>query len=383
MKINFRKPKYVIPALVLLPILWLGWNVIGMFDFTVEEEKVVRIEGEVNSDIPDPNLEQLAMKSKYQNMIEDFGRIKDHAAVQVLNDEEENPDLLSESLYSDKEIAKLDSMNEANNQKMAQLEALQKQVDEQMRNEPSNNNQEQQTADDKTNELMAQVELLQRLASGEEIKTPEQLAKEEEERKRKEEEQRLREEIAKENAPKQVVKADAINKEHFNTVGKKADESTLIKAMLDENIKVVDGSRIRIRLMDDVVLNETVLRKGTYLYATITGFGAQRVRASVKSILVDDELINVSLDLFDNDGMEGFYVPASTFRDLAKEAAGSALGQNININSSSSEQNLETFAFQTLQNVYQSATTAISGNIKKNKAKLKYNTVVYLINDKK
>ena len=35
---------------------------------------------------------------------------------------------------------------------------------------------------------------------------------------------------------------------------------------------------------------------------------------------------------------------------------------------------------QSLQNMYNSATSAISSNIRKNKAKIKYNTIVYLIN---
>jgi hypothetical protein len=37
-------------------------------------------------------------------------------------------------------------------------------------------------------------------------------------------------------------------------------------------------------------------------------------------------------------------------------------------------------ALQALQNMYQSASSAISGNIRKNRAKIKYNTIVYLIN---
>ena len=40
----------------------------------------------------------------------------------------------------------------------------------------------------------------------------------------------------------------------------------------------------------------------------------------------------------------------------------------------------EAIALQSLQNMYNSATSAISSNIRKNKAKIKYNTIVYLIN---
>ena len=40
----------------------------------------------------------------------------------------------------------------------------------------------------------------------------------------------------------------------------------------------------------------------------------------------------------------------------------------------------EIIALQALQNMYQSASSAVSKNIRKNKAKIKYNTIVYLIN---
>ena len=40
--------------------------------------------------------------------------------------------------------------------------------------------------------------------------------------------------------------------------------------------------------------------------------GQQRVKATITSILVGDKFINVKLSVFDNDGMEGFYVPESS-----------------------------------------------------------------------
>ena len=85
-----------------------------------------------------------------------------------------------------------------------------------------------------------------------------------------------------------------------------------------KTIKAVDGSRVRLRLLDDVEINETVVPKGSYLYATMSGFGNQRVKGSVKSILVDDELVKVSLSLYDTDGLEGLYVPGSTFRETRR-----------------------------------------------------------------
>lgn len=61
-------------------------------------------------------------------------------------------------------------------------------------------------------------------------------------------------------------------------------------------------------------------------------------------------------------------------------------GQQIQFNQNGSGMSggidAENIALQAIQNVYQAASSAISGNLRKNKAKIKYNTIVYLINSK-
>ncbi len=66
-----------------------------------------------------------------------------------------------------------------------------------------------------------------------------------------------------------------------------------------------------------------------------------------------------------------------------KEAGANTVQQNISLESESgygSGISGEAIALQALQNMYNSATSAVSANIRKNKAKIKYNTIVYLIN---
>ncbi len=160
-------------------------------------------------------------------------------------------------------------------------------------------------------------------------------------------------------------------------------EAKLIRAMWDQTTKATEGTRLRFKLLDDVTVSGTKLRKGTYIYGTVSGFGQQRVRATITSILAGDKFITVKLSVFDNDGMEGFYVPESAFRDFVKDAGSSTVQQNISFESENgygSGISGEAIALQALQNMYNSATSAISSNIRKNKAKIKYNTIVYLIN---
>ncbi len=89
--------------------------------------------------------------------------------------------------------------------------------------------------------------------------------------------------------------------DYFNTLAVNEKEPTLIKAIIDENVKAVDGSRVRLRLLDDVEIGEMIVKKAQYLYATMSGFSSQRVKGTVKSVLVDDEIVKINLSLYDTD----------------------------------------------------------------------------------
>ncbi|EJW92453.1 conjugate transposon protein TraM, partial [gut metagenome] len=138
---------------------------------------------------------------------------------------------------------------------------------------------------------------------------------------------RVRQEEKERNRPKLVIKSGDTNAEKFHTVTSPDDaaEAKLIRAMIDQTTKAKEGTRLRFKLLDDITVSNTKLKKGTYLYGTVSGFGQQRVKATITSILVGDKFINVKLSVFDNDGMEGFYVPESSFREFMKDASSSAV----------------------------------------------------------
>ena len=180
----------------------------------------------------------------------------------------------------------------------------------------------------------------------------------------------------------EVVKKVKVTSDYFNTLTQNEHEPKLIKAIIDEDVKATDGSRVRLRLLDDIEIGETVVKKGSYLYATMSGFGSQRVKGSINSILVDDELIKVSLSLYDTDGLEGLYVPGSQFRETTKDVASGAMQNNMNIDQTGANSSLSQWGLQAVTNAYQKTSNAISKAIKKNKVKLKYGTFVYLVNGK-
>ena len=181
-----------------------------------------------------------------------------------------------------------------------------------------------------------------------------------------------------------VVKKVKTTSDYFNTIADADAEPNLIKAIIDENIKAVDGSRVRLRLLDDIEINEVVVPKGSYIYATMSGFGSQRVKGNVKSILIHDELIKVNLSIYDTDGLEGLYVPGSSFRETTKDVASGAMSNTSSLTSSSTTAGnaLVQWGNQAISNAVQKTSNALGKAIKKNSAKLKYGTFVYLINGK-
>jgi conjugative transposon TraM protein len=189
-------------------------------------------------------------------------------------------------------------------------------------------------------------------------------------------------EMPEEIPPVEVVRLQNVAANHFNTVGgaRQTQRNAPIMAILDETITVVSGSRVRIRLLDDITVGEHTLRRGQYLFGNVSGFTAQRVRVNVNSLLIDNELVVVDLAVFDNDGQEGFFVPASRFRDATRQIGAGAANQRITIQNSTDQ--LEAMLFQTLQQATQTAGAAVQGAIRQNRATLKYGTHVYLINSR-
>ena len=87
-----------------------------------------------------------------------------------------------------------------------------------------------------------------------------------------------------EDKAQEVVKKVKVTSDYFNTLTQNEHEPKLIKAIIDEDVKATDGSRVRLRLLDDIEIGETMVKKGSYLYATMSGFGSQRVKGSINSI---------------------------------------------------------------------------------------------------
>lgn len=402
-KINFKQPKYILPLVIFLPLVFLGYTLSQLFGGNDDEKKEGVVTDNINMTLPDARNE--GMGNKMDEMSKRFSEDGAYTAIGALGDEKEQQDS-TQSGYQEHELNQIDAENAKREQKQKELEDLERSLAESRKHinsysgrgsggsgSSSFGGSRGTSRQDELDDYARELEYIQNRsrerqrvmedvfgtgssnnqpkagsASGENASMAQQ--NDSTSSKKKEEEK-----------AEVVQKVSDPNADKFNTIDQQQQaDAPLIKAMIDKTTKAHEGTRLRFKLLDDVVIKNTTLKKGTYLYGTVTGFGQQRVMATITSILIGDMFVKVNLSVFDNDGMEGFYVPESAFRDMMKDAGAQAMQSNISFESDGYGLSGEALALQALQNMYQSASSAISGNIRKNKARIKYNTIVYLVN---
>ena len=386
-RLNLRQPKYIFPLVIFLPLLGLIYFGMETFKGNGKTAKNV-VTDSINMSLPDARGE--GMDSKMTAMNKHFAEGGAFTAVDGIGDEYEQKDTTG-SGYNDQERQRIEAVNA---ERLRQMKAEQDLRERQQANMNRINGygSSGRSQQEDLNSYARELDRIQNRS----MERQRQYQAEQERRDKEEEaeERRQRQEMIdaltgntkkknkKEEKAEIVEKVKDDNSEKFNTVASTENvDEPLIKAMIDRTTKAREGTRLRFKLLDDVTVKGIRLKKGSYLYGIVTGFGQQRVMANITSILVGNKFIKVNLSVFDNDGMEGFYVPESTFREMVKDAGSNVAAQNIQFDvNGSGGLSPEIIALQALQNMYQSASSAVSKNIRKNKAKIKYNTIVYLIN---
>ena len=400
-KIDLRQGKYWFPLVLFVPLVAIAYFSCEMFKGTEAQEGMVT--DSINTMMPEPAGDGL--HNKFAAMEDNLLRGDGYTAVSALG-EDGSGESDDENVYSESEMDRIDREKAAKKREEEQMAALQQQLresrmhinqyDDRYTSHSSGSNGSQQREMEQFEQEMRQIQERSRKMArditgddggygsngngqsqqypnagsqftgydiyGNPIYASQQQKK---------------------DTVAVVTKAEDSNGDSFNTITdeEKLDDP-LIKAMIDKTTKAHEGTRLRFKLLDDVIVKGMKLKKGTYLYGTVTGFGQQRVMADITSILVKDKFLKIHLTVYDLDGMQGFYVPESAFRDMMKNAGSAAMQSNISFDSGGGGGiSAEALALQALQNVYQSTSSAVSQAIKKNRAKIKYNSIVYLINE--
>ncbi|MFL0095995.1 conjugative transposon protein TraM [Tenacibaculum maritimum] len=383
MKINFIQPKYILP-LIVLPFLFLfNFMYLEMF---AAKEVVSNLEESENliTTIPKPNLEKLQIDDKLDNLKKNFKEYQDFSAISGALKEDEEAEVntdLKESLYSKEEAEEImrlkDSLKNLKDRTFAK-------EDNGYKNPRSNGrrNNEYRSYQSQRNELQKKELTPAQLFAKEmrdidSLMNPQNYAVAEIMRETK---------TMETSKPKRISQVQTVKRysnRHFNTISSIDEKEPGVEALLDEKLTVYNGSRIRIKLQSDIMIDSIKMKKHSYIYGVVTGFTQQRILVSITNILVRGKIYDVEMSVYDKDGMEGFYVPSSRFRDFTK-SLGSETTQGLGQEGQTQDQqeaNAQAIAMQMVQTVSKATTKALSAFIKKNRGHLKYNTHIYLINE--
>lgn len=403
-KINFKQPKYILPLVALPFVLFIAYS--GNKFIGASEPQQVQVRKELSTDLGQVSD---SIKNKDDAYLDFFSKDSDgRTMVGAIGEEQDSLQNFQDNLSMEQK-RHIDSL--AFMKERERLDALSNRVSGQQSYYDAQNSRQEQNRrreEDEYERSMKMIELLQG-GSNSSISHKESAETENNKAKTLSEKQddpvqmmrkqmlfldsleRARDpEIQAQAEAGQLLKKQREKMEDFlnstlkvSKAGKnpafhsiyKEQETSFIKAVIDENITGYLGSRIRIRILEDIYAGKTKIDKGTVLYAQLSGFTLQRADLSIVSVMYKGKLLPVNLSVYDLDGMKGLYVPSSVFREMTR-----TLGENSLQGTGMSGSNSDFFT-TTLTSFFQSTSKTISDLIRKNKVKVKYNSFLYLIDE--
>ncbi len=398
-KINFKQQKYIMPLIALPFVLFGAYQIEAL----LADEEVVAPQQELSLSLGETQDSILTKNEAYDELFANG----DHRTMLDGLDREEDSLMMYTDNLNDKQRRYIDSLEEARKRNLERESRLasgrtsyyeptsgggrtgrsndedyQRSADiirmlnegasgngkQYNSNNPmaSSSNTQSREEDDPVKTLRKQMIMLDSL---EKSRDPEILAQRKAEEKLKKNRAKMEAFL---NSTLKVSKA-GLNP-NFNSISKER-ENNFVKAVIDENATGYLGSRIRFRLLEDVYVGKHRISKGSILYGQISGFTLQRVNLNIVSILNNGEILPINLSVYDTDGMQGLYVPQSAFREMMRE-----LGEN-SVQGTTMDNSGQGFFTSLLSRAFQSTSQTIANLIRKNKAKIKYNSYIYLINE--
>ncbi len=110
----------------------------------------------------------------------------------------------------------------------------------------------------------------------------------------------------------------------FYSIDEDVNDSThldnAIKGVIHQSQILVDGSIVKLRLLNDVFINGTLIPKNNFVFGTAS-LNGERLIIKINSIRYKSSLYPVDLSVYDMDGLDGIYIPGAITRDVAKQSA--------------------------------------------------------------
>ena len=151
-------------------------------------------------------------------------------------------------------------------------------------------------------------------------------------------------------------------------------EQPLIKAEIYETTTVLNGNRVKLRLLEDTRINGQQLPQNSFIYG-VCKIKNERLLIEITKMPVENSFVPVKLTICDLDGLEGLYVPDNAARRVYQE-----VGASTNTSSLMGVTN-NPLTYTGIRAADRAAQTMLK-RVRLKKVTVKKNTLVYIINQK-
>ncbi|MDR2272001.1 MAG: conjugative transposon protein TraM [Sphingobacterium sp.] len=103
-----------------------------------------------------------------------------------------------------------------------------------------------------------------------------------------------------------------------------AEDQNTVDAVIHETQTIVNGSTVKLRLLNDIYVNGRLIPKDNFVFGT-AALSGERLVISISSIRFKKSLFPVALAVVDIDGIDGIYIPGAISRDVAKQSTDRAI----------------------------------------------------------
>lgn len=167
----------------------------------------------------------------------------------------------------------------------------------------------------------------------------------------------------------------SLEKKSSSGFDKKKASNSLIQAEVYETTTVLNGNRIKMRLLDDVWIDGKKAKKNTFFYG-ICKINKERLNIQLSLFPLEEHFLPVDIQIHDLDGLPGLYIPDNVARRVSKE-----IGSRTNTSAlwSTATDPLTGIGINTADRTAQ----ALIKRVRLKKITIKKNTRVYLINQNK
>jgi len=97
-----------------------------------------------------------------------------------------------------------------------------------------------------------------------------------------------------------------------------------LQALVPESQTLVNGGTVKLQLVQEVAISGIVIPAGSAIYG-VASLRDERLNVGIRAIRYGNYLLPVDLHVYDEDGLEGIYIPGGIGRDVMKQSAGQEL----------------------------------------------------------